>query len=188
MTIEREGHDEAVYFVGPEVETTPACGMKTLFVVGVRSVAQMIEKATENDCKHIYLGANRSFQKNKLWGDIVPELIDAGFKVTLDYPISSADFVVELFDETKIANHPDFIPMISAIVPKVETFSKNLTIKIDDVGFEDTNTGVWCLPIRELLDSNRYTPWSEYVNDHVVMTDSDIKALRNKSRRGKKDD
>lgn len=184
MTIEREGHDDVVYFVGPEVETTPAYGMKTLFVVGVRGVAQMVEKATEHNCKHIYLGANRSFQKNKLWSDIIPELIDAGFKVTLDYPVEAQGFVVELLDPA-YSNHPSFIPMVSCILPGVETFSKQMTIKIDDTGFEEANTGVWCLNASELLDVNRFTGWNEYVHDEVIMRDSDIKALRTKSRRKK---
>lgn len=179
----REGHNDAVYFVGPEVETTPAFSLKTLFVVGVRSVTQMIELAEAYSCKHIYLGANRSFQKNKRWNEIIPLLLDKGFKVTLDYPADSHDFVVETLDP-EITRHNNFIPMLSCQVAKVETFSKNLTIKIDDVDFKGTNSGVWCIVQRELLDSNRFTPWDEYGHDEIIVRDEAIKELRkNPSKR-----
>ena len=32
--------------------------MKTLFVVGIKFSTDVMDKARENDCKHIYLGAN----------------------------------------------------------------------------------------------------------------------------------
>lgn len=177
MSIDRDGHDGAVYFVGPEVETTPVAGMKTLFVVGVRSIPQMIELAQKHDCKHIYLGANKSFQNNKLWGDIVPALLDAGFHVTLDYPVAAHQTVVDILPE-EAAAHPYFIPMVSCEIPGVESANKNLTLKIDDVDFKSTNRGVWCIPQEALLDSNRFTGWNEYGHDVVIMRDSDIKELR----------
>ncbi len=173
----REDMDDAVYFVGPEVETSPAFSMKTLFVVGVRGIEQMAMLAEENNCKHIYLGGNRSFQENKKWGDIVPALLDKGFWVTLDYPATSQEFVVATLPP-EASGHPHFIPMISCVVACVETFNKNLTLKIDDVDFNDTNSGVWCLPVNQLLDSNRYTPWAEYGHDEVIVRDDDMAALK----------
>jgi hypothetical protein len=187
MTIERQDHDDAVYFVGPEVETSAAFSKKTLFVVGVRGIQQMIDLAREHNCPHIYLGANRSFQNNKLWAEIVPALLDEGFWVTLDYPASAQQFVVDTLPG-KYAAHPHFIPMVSCIVPYVETFSKNLVLKVDDTDFQGTNTGVWCIPQHDLLDRNRFTPWVDYGNDEVIMRDSDIKALRKIRRNKPKED
>lgn len=183
--LDREDHDDAVFFVGPEVETTPANGMKTLFVVGIRSISQTIELAKEHNCPHVYLGANRSFQNNKLWEAMIAALLAEGLRVTLDYPVSAQEFVLETISE-KSLGHPYFIPMISCIIPHVESFNKNMTLKIDDVTFKGTNSGVWCLPQSELLDRNRYTPWMEYINDEVLLRDSDIKALRSKKSTGKK--
>ena len=33
----REGHEDTQFFIGQEVEHTPAFGKKTLFVVGIQS-------------------------------------------------------------------------------------------------------------------------------------------------------
>jgi len=180
--MDREGHDEAVFFIGPEVETTPAQGMKTLFVIGIRSVALTLQLAKEHNCKHIYLGANKSFQRNKAWNDIIPELITAGYRVTLDYPVEAHTYVTELLD-TSVASHLYFIPMASCEIAYVETFSKNLVVKIDDIDFKSTNTGVWCVPAKDLLDRNRYTPWGEYTGDQIIMSNDDIKALRKNAKR-----
>jgi hypothetical protein len=177
MSIKREGHDDAVFFVGSEIETTPAAGMKTLFVVGVRSISHTIELAREHHCKHVYLGANRSFQKNKAWNEIIPALLAEGLRVTLDYPAEAQEYVVDLL-LPEIVSHPYFIPMISCVIPHVENFNRNLVIKIDDVDFKGTNSGVWCISASELLDRNRFTDWKEYVEDVVLVRDSDIKALR----------
>lgn len=176
MSVTREDHNDAVYFVGPEVETTPVNGMKTLFVVGVRSIPQMISLAREYECKHIYLGANKSYQNNKTWGDIIPALLGEGFYVSLDYPVSSHQTVMEILP-LEVRGHQRFIPMVSCEIPHIESF-RNLTVKIDDSDFNHTNRGVWCLSVRDILDSNRFTGWEEYGHDKVVMRDDDIKELR----------
>ena len=48
--------DNVEFLTGVEVEK-PAYGMKTLFVVGIKFPIDVMDKARENDCKHIYLGA-----------------------------------------------------------------------------------------------------------------------------------
>jgi hypothetical protein len=56
--------EDTIFFVGTEIERTPAYGMKTLFVVGVlHSIGTILEKAEKNECRHIYFGANQSFPK-----------------------------------------------------------------------------------------------------------------------------
>lgn len=179
--MERENHNDAVFFVGPEVESTPASGMKTLFVVGVRNVAHVIKYAEEHNCKHVYLGANMSFQRNKLWGGMIEDLLAADYKVTFDYPVDAHEWVLETFGP-KINNHRNFIPMISCKIAEVETLNPNTSVKIDDVDFEGKNSGVWVMPVHELLDSNRFTGWNEYGHDEVVARDDDIKALKRKFR------
>lgn len=175
---------EVVYYAGPEVRTTAANGSKTLYVVGVRSIPQMIEVAQENNCKHICLGAKNSFQNNKLWGEIVPALLTEGFWVTLEYPTESQNFVVETIDPTFVA-HPKFVPLVKCSITYVETLNRNLTLMIDDGG--ETNTGVWSIPQSELLDRNRYTPWVDYENEEVIMTDEDLKEFRKNARRKSKE-
>ena len=49
------------YFTGVEIEKTPAYGMQTLFVVGVRPLEEITDIVTQRRCDHVYLGANQSF-------------------------------------------------------------------------------------------------------------------------------
>jgi len=172
MTVQKN-HEGAIYWVGPEVENTAAFSAKTLFVNGVRSISQMIEYATEFGCKHIHLGADDSFQKNKLWNNILPELLDTGLKITLEYPFDAHDFVVETLD-TSVWAHNNFIPVVACKIQNIETLSKNLCLKVDDKSFEYSNDGVWTLSITELLDRNRQTLWQDYV-DEVKLRDADVK-------------
>lgn len=172
MTVQQK-HEGAIYWVGPAVENTAAFSAKTLFVNGVRSIPQMIEYATEHNCKHIYLGADDSFQKNKLWNNVIPELLNTGLKVTLEYPFDAHDFVVEILDNTSWA-HPNFIPVVSCKIQNVENLSKNLYLKVDDKSFDYSNDGVWTIPVTELIDRNRQTLWQDYASE-VLLRDADVK-------------
>jgi succinate dehydrogenase/fumarate reductase-like Fe-S protein len=57
----RDGHNEVSFFIGTEVEHTPAFGKRTLFVVGVQDAQIVIQEAKNNKIEHIYFGANQSF-------------------------------------------------------------------------------------------------------------------------------
>ena len=50
----REGHDEVSFFIGTEVEHTPAFGKRTLFVVGLQDPQIVLQEYQNNDCEHIY--------------------------------------------------------------------------------------------------------------------------------------
>jgi|ETNvirenome_6_85_1030632.scaffolds.fasta_scaffold22902_4 hypothetical protein len=58
------------YFIGKEVELSPAHGLKTLFVKTETSMDAPTILATANikACDHIYLGAGQSFMTNTLYG------------------------------------------------------------------------------------------------------------------------
>ena len=57
----RDGHNEVSFFIGTEVEHTPAFGKRTLFVVGLQDPDIVWQEFHNNDCEHIYFGANQSF-------------------------------------------------------------------------------------------------------------------------------
>ena len=169
---------EVVYAVGPEVEHTPVCGAKTLFVNGVRSIEQMLEFAAEYNCKHVVLGAFDSFQKNKLWNKIIPALLNAGFHVSLHYPVESHEFLLTELDHS-IWSHGKFIPVIDIRLPHLIYLNSNLMLKISDV-VGGSNGGVWSTTVRESLDSNRFTAWAEYDNILTVLTIDGLKKLQAK--------
>ena len=58
--------------------------------------------------------------------------------------------------------------MYSLAIPYAEKYSKAITIKIDDVGFDKTNSGVWCNPLDKLMEPIVKTEWSAYVTDEII--------------------
>ena len=188
-SFERVGHEQAKFFVGPEVERTPAYSRKTLFVVGPQSIQEIEQYAQEFKINHVFLTANRCFDALELVGDQymvmgtpashwdtqAQVLINKGYMVTVDYPAHKHVHALKVFDPSLWASR-NFIPLVSVALPHVSNSSQNLTIKIDDVGFGDkgTNPGVWCFNHKELTDNNRFTPWVEYDDDCVITADAPV--------------
>jgi hypothetical protein len=166
----RQGHEEVTFFIGGEVEKTPAFSKKTLFVVGKPTLEQIEKMAKEYKTPHVFMGANHSFTVGNLdpyWDHVITALLDKGFWVTLDYQAHEHEEVLNLLNQG-IWQCRTFVPLLGVRIPNVQTSSPNLTIKIDDVDFNATNPGVWCLHHHEITDSNRFTGWEEYGTDQVV--------------------
>jgi hypothetical protein len=170
--MKRPGHEKVRFFVGREVEHSPAYREPTLFVIGLQPAEEIISVAEEYFCSHIYLGANRSFSvypdHSPLdWDNMINHLLKSNINwITLDYPVSHHSMVEQLDGFL----HPKFIPMVSVIMPNVAKSNINTTIKIDDVDFNYTNPeGVWCCNLHStLLLPGFLTPWSDYAQDHVI--------------------
>lgn len=167
-----DGTAEGVeFFVGIEVEHSPAYGMETLFVTGVHNPEMILAMAKENAVKHIYFGANQSFKTGgvndattwKLWEQMIEPCLKAGYWCTLDFDIKE----VEGIHEGPFNEYRKFIPMISAKIPYLTLFNYNATLKIDDKDFEATNPGVWTHRLHDLLDSKVFTDWDQYKDDEI---------------------
>ena len=163
--------DGNIMFVGTEVEHTPAYGMKTLFVTGIVEAALVIEKAKEQNCNHIYLGANMSFnvtdnteEQWSPWENMGKELLKSLFWVTLDIDISQIEGLVE----TGLTEYNQFIPMISAKLPYIDLLGYNACLKIDDKDFDASNPGVWVHRVHDLKAKEVYTSWDKYKDDSIV--------------------
>lgn len=168
----RNGHERTAFFVGPEVEHTPAYSKKTLFVVGKQDLNRIVELAREHKVAHIFMGANHSYEStaDAYWDQTITALLDRGFWVSLDYEAHLHEKVLVALNKG-IWQSRLFVPLLSVRVPKIQTSSPNLTVKIDDVDFKATNPGVWCMHFHEVTDSNRFTDWIEYGTDVVVEED-----------------
>ena len=176
----RPEHDNARFFIGTEVEHTPAHGMLTLFVVGVQDVKdiqfQVNERAAYIDQSkrigHIYFGANQSFPNPEIndfdtwekWTGMIMPFIDQGYLCTLDIDVKS----VEGLCEGVLCEHDNFIPMISVKMPYIHLLNYNTTVKIDDKDFRATNPGVWCHSLHDLQKRSVFTDWSKYTKDQVI--------------------
>lgn len=161
------------YFVGTEVEHTPAFGKKTLFVVGITDPVDIVALANENAAEHIYLGANQSFsitgehgtdEEIKGWEGMTYALLKAGFWVTLDFDIRYTEWIVE----AGFTSYNKFIPMISAKLPYIEQLGYNACLKLDDRDFDASNPGVWVHSVHSLQDRTVFTDWSKYTTDKII--------------------
>jgi hypothetical protein len=168
----RQGHEGVDFFVGTEVEHSPAFGMRTLFVVGVIDPAKIVGLAQKNNCEHIYFGANQSFTNPNInngdewnrWETMIGSCLMHGAWCTLDVDVTAAEGLLE----SSLIEHSRFIPMISVKLPYAKLYNYNTTIKIDDRDFQATNPGVWCHSLHDLQNRAVFTDWSKYTQDEVI--------------------
>ena len=167
--MEREGHEDVKFFIGTEVEKSPAYGQRTLFVVGYQPKEEILARALNNNCPHIYLGANQSFNPPTTddwmaWDDLITDLVKDGIWVTLDFDVSLLEQVLE----GGMTEYDTFIPMISVKMPYMGQLGYNATLKLDDKDFKATNPGVWSHSLHELHDTKVFTDWTKYTKDEVI--------------------
>ena len=160
--------DSVVFFFGQEVEHTPAYGMDTLFVAGVQPT-DLIESKLRSHIRHIFFGANHSFNpQNNLdwqrWETMITYFLDRDYLCSLDIPISA----VEEFNDGGLNDYDNFIPQIRVPIPYIKLWNYNTMIKIDDKDFKSTNPGVWTHSLHKLKDRAVFTDWSKYKNDKVL--------------------
>ena len=157
------------FFVGTEVEHTPAFGMRTLFVTGVQSDAAIQSRALAYKCKHIFFGANHSFNpkdynEHKAWEDMIMLFLRSEYLCSLDIPLNQ----VEEFNDGGLNEWDNFIPQIRVPIPYIKLWNYNTMLKIDDKDFKATNPGVWSHSLHTLMDRKNFTDWAQYKNDEIV--------------------
>jgi hypothetical protein len=159
--------EDITFFIGTEVEHTPAFGMRTLFVTDVQPVEEIAINL--NGCGHIFFGANHSFHPAdnlewQRWETMIEFFLKKGYWCSLDIPISHA----EDFLENGLNEYTNFIPQIRVPIPYIKLWNYNTMLKIDDKDFKATNPGVWSHSLHTLMDRSKFTDWSQYQNDEIV--------------------
>lgn len=159
------------FFVGTEIEHTPAFGKLTLFVVGVHPVEIIEGMAKNKGVKHIFFGANHSFNPEydnynewKEWEDMISYFLEKNYLCSLDIPLSA----VEQFNDGGLNEHDNFIPQIRVPIPYIKLWNYNTMLKIDDKGFNETNPGIWTHNLHDLMRRTKFTSWDQYGNDEVL--------------------
>lgn len=165
--MERSGHNQVAMFVGKELENSKMKGSQTLFVVGDEPVSEIISNASSHDILHIYMCANKSFTPGMMgyYFDTVAKLIKEKYFVTFDFPCYYFAMVQNVFKDYLTSEY--FIPMVNVELPNLESMP-NLAIRLDDIDFNKTNSGVWVLNRDTFNNSQCYTSWSEYSTDKIV--------------------
>jgi hypothetical protein len=159
--------DNVVFFIGNEVEHTPAFGLRTLFVTGVQPVDAIAQNL--QGCEHIFFGANhsynpRNYDEHKAWENMIRFFLEKDYLCSLDIPISQ----VEEFHESGLCENHNFIPQIRVPIPYIKLWNYNTMLKIDDKDFKATNPGVWSHSLHTLMDRSKFTDWNQYKNDEIV--------------------
>lgn len=161
--------EDITYFIGAEVEKTPALGKKTLFVTGLQRIEEVELLAVKNNCRHIFFGANHSFSMGSKfdlnrWIELIEYFLKKNYLCSLDISIG----LVEKFSHTNLHNYSNFIPQIRVPIPYVEKWNDNTMIKIDDIDFNKTNPGIWTHRLNNLTDNKTFTEWELYKKDEVI--------------------
>jgi hypothetical protein len=176
----RDGHKEAKFFTGVEVEHTPALGKQTLFVVGVQDVQEIQDwiddfasyEDKSKHIEHIYFGANQSFPNLAVndgaewakWEMMIYHFLEREYLCTLDIDVACTEGLLE----AGFVEYHNFIPMVSVKLPYIMQLGYNATIKLDDKDFKSTNPGVWCHQLHNLLDQKVFTDWPQYTKDKTL--------------------
>lgn len=148
-------------FTGEECEGTRCLGKNTLFVEGDVSFADMAKAHFLNpSISNIYLSANHTWDL-LLTHELEKKIrycVNTGTYFTIEMSYNRIDDFREAMKE--FWSHSLFVPMISLPI-KHAMLQQNLTVKIDDVGFNESNPGVWCAKMVDM----HFTPWSMYEKD-----------------------
>ncbi|MGY8864387.1 MAG: hypothetical protein ACKVJK_02030 [Methylophagaceae bacterium] len=159
--------DTPIFFTGVEVEKTPAFDMKTLFVTDVQNYNEIMKHYTNEQCEHIFFGANHSYNpvtsdNFEDWDLMIRAFTDQGILCSLDIP---STINLEWFLDGGLVESDYFIPQLRVVVPYIKQWGYNAMIKIDDKDFKASNPGVWCHSLHDLMDREKFTDWSKYSLD-----------------------
>lgn len=154
-------------YVGICQEHSPARGLQTLFINGIETIDIIAGHLYQREraCEHIYLGAANSFDpgdwksgdytKSDAWDGFIKSVLSLGVLTTLCFDVKHTEWILE----GGYAEDNNFIPMVSVKIPYIEQLRYNAVIKIDDIGFNKSNPGLWCHNIYDLMDRNKFTNW-----------------------------
>ena len=163
---------DITFFIGTEIEKTPAYGLKTLFVVGLQSI-ENVKEHLHADISHIFFGANHSFDPAsqshdadyyREWDSMITYFLEKGYKCSLDIPLNAAEY----FLESTCVESNNFIPQIRVPIPYIAQWNYNTMLKIDDKGFNKSNPGIWTHSLHDLMDRKKFTDWKDYGLDKVL--------------------
>ena len=169
MGLNTEERQDVVYFTGYEVEHTICYGMFTLFVVGTPPLNEILKKAKKAKVTHIYFGTSQSFNPVTAddyapWDEVIKGCLAENYWVSLDFDVKHIEDVIE----SSYSEYDRFVPMISVKIPYIKQLNYNATLKIDDLTWGKTNSGVWTHQLHDLMSKDKYTYWDQYTQDTVI--------------------
>jgi hypothetical protein len=143
--------------------------MFTLFVVGTPPLNEILKKAKKAKVTHIYFGTSQSFNPVTAddyapWDEVIKGCLQENYWVSLDFDVKHIEDVIE----SSYSEYDRFVPMISVKIPYIKQLNYNATLKIDDITWGKTNSGVWTHQLHDLMSKDKYTYWDQYTQDTVI--------------------
>ena len=169
MALDTDSRQMVDYFVGTEVENTVMKGERTLFVVGIKPVDEVIALCEQENVRHIYLGTSQCFHPHSpydwaAWDDLIKPLLVKDYWVTLDFGV---EYAKDLHEQSW-CEYKTFVPMISVKLPYIKQYNYNATVKLDDLTWGKSNPGVWTHQLHDLMNMKNYTHWAQYTQDEEI--------------------
>lgn len=147
------------YNIGIVMDNTIMKGEKTLFVVGLITLEEILNLAKKYNVGHISLGANNSFnpkditlEEYKPWDDLVFGCLNANLWVSLEFDTEHVEGILE----SGYCENTRFIPLISVKLPYINQLNYNTTIKLDDSPNKHSNQGVWTHHLHSLMSKEAF--------------------------------
>lgn len=169
-TYENMVTNTAKMFVGLEVERTPYFGLRTLFVVASPQdqVDLITTLAEQNNCTHIFLGANHSYEPQSIeealeWSKAIG-VLSKKFKVSVDV---GSNFL-HYFRRSNAHLIENVCLQIRLEISHIQEYNDLVMIKIDDSGFKHGNPGIWTTPLTKICVEENFTAWDAYNQDRIV--------------------
>ena len=151
--------DTITFFVGVEIEHTPAHGMQTLFVVDLQRTATVLRHAEKNSCKHIYFGANHSYkvmngQEVQSIASQLQYFLERDYHVTIDMNPAYKGFS----EITKLLSYPKFTIVYGVTVENVKDIQLEFWVGIEYSEKDRKEGGV-------LIAHETFIHLESYIND-----------------------
>jgi hypothetical protein len=167
--------NEVDFFIGKEIEKTPAYGKITLFVVGLQPISEIETLLAKEDIEHIFFGANHSYnplleEEDLEWQQMISYFLKKEFLCSLDIHINQADSFI---NNTTLCEYMNFIPQLRVPISYINHWNYNTMVKIDDRDFKFSNPGIWTHRLHGLMSYPNFTSWDQYKNDIIVKSNRD---------------
>lgn len=150
---------DPTYHIDVVVDNTLMKGKKTLFVVGIVALGEILNLVKNHNIEHISLGTNYSFNPKDItieeytpWDDIIFGCLNANLWVTLEFDTTHVEGILE----SGYCENARFIPLISVQLPYINQLSYNTIIKLDDSPAKYTNQGVWTHHLHCLMSKEAF--------------------------------
>ena len=155
------------FWIATEVNHTAAHTRKTLYVAGKQPLPDILSNATQYSITHISFEPGGLDISDTYFLETVDALTAAGYTITIEYDIRQHDAVVAYFG-TKLFTSRNIIPIASLGNINILTINPNFTLAINDKSAD----GRWCIGPSAIMDSNRFTLFTEYDVSNTIQLDT----------------